>query len=265
MPEPRSFESRLRAALGPGGPVASRPVAGGADDGTHGAVRAHVVAGVHHARMRRLQLLGGALAAIVALAVVLPLVVVGSTTPARTAQASGAPGAHAATAPPAAHSSQPGSRAASGTPGEAACTFGGATRSPVLACGTIVSAPSAGATPSSGSTAFGTTRPAGGPPIPTDTLHVGQTLTVTLPAPRMNTTWKVPAVLHSTPAVAGQAVVSVRPTGSSPTTGVTGLAITAQHAGTAVVAVYSGPHCVGRMALCAVARAWELTVRVVSP
>ena len=254
MAEHPTLEARLRAAFGDGAGVG----AGAGMAGSHGprtdpdAARASVLSGIRQRRARRLRAAGGAVVAIAALGVALPLVLVGSgvAPPGPHAPESAALGLSPTSTPPRfgllAPVAVPGSHTRSTPASTGRCLVGTAAVTP---CGDLVAGPGAdqaGATNSSatGSSAAGSAtgsiaagsateyRAAAAPAPAALHVRVGGLFEVTLPRLTGRRTWSTPRLAETYHGTGTPLEVRRSPRTRVPRAGWQGFVVRATAAGT---------------------------------
>ena len=247
MAEHPTLEARLRAAFGDGAGVGAGAGAGMA--GSHGprtdpdAARASVLSGIRQRRARRLRAAGGAVVAIAALGVALPLVLVGSgvAPPGPHAPESAALGLSPTSTPPRfgllAPVAVPGTQTRSTPASTGRCLVGTAAVTP---CGDLVAGPGvdqAGATNSSaiGSIAAGSAteyRAAAAPAPAALHVRVGGLFEVTLPRLTGRRTWSTPRLAETYHGTGTPLEVRRSPRTRVPRAGWQGFVVRATAAGT---------------------------------
>ncbi len=254
MAEHPTLEARLRAAFGDGAGVG----AGAGMAGSHGprtdpdAARASVLSGIRQRRARRLRAAGGAVVAIAALGIALPLVLVGSgvAPPGPHAPESAALGLSPTSTPPRfgllAPVAVPGSHTRSTPASTGRCLVG---TTAVTPCGDLVAGPGAdqaGATNSSatGSSAAGSAtgsiaagsateyRAAAAPAPPPLHVRVGGLFEVTLPRLTGRRTWSTPRLAETYHGTGTPLEVRHSPRTRVPRAGWQGFVVRATAAGT---------------------------------
>ena len=254
MAEHPTLEARLRAAFGDGAGVG----AGAGMAGSHGprtdpdAARASVLSGIRQRRARRLRAAGGAVVAIAALGIALPLVLVGSgvAPPGPHAPESAALGLSPTSTPPRfgllAPVAVPGSHTRSTPASTGRCLVGTAAVTP---CGDLVAGPGAdqaGATNSSatGSSAAGSAtgsiaagsateyRAAAAPAPAALHVRVGGLFEVTLPRLTGRRTWSTPRLAETYHGTGTPLEVRRSPRTRVPRAGWQGFVVRATAAGT---------------------------------
>ncbi len=215
MAEHPALETRLRAALGGGGGATAGTGRGTARPGTErsgtafsggpptdpDAARARVLSGIRRRRARRLQVAGGAVTTVAALAIALPLVLGGGASPtgAHSPQSSSAVAPRATSTGPAQGpllpAAVPGTPARSTSASPGSCLAGTATLTP---CGDLAAGTATGAaTGQSNATSSTPAEYRAAAPAAPATVHVrvGRLFEITLPRLTGRRTWSTPRLL----------------------------------------------------------------------